>query len=118
MELKGIEKLGYRFVGWKDENGESVSVITGESPRDMTLYGEWELIRYSIRYELNGGENDTNNPTEYTIEDEEKEISEAHRDGYEFGGWYMKKECIGETVEYIYGVECIDIVLYAKWIKI
>lgn len=118
LELKGIEKLGYRFVGWKDENGESVSVITGESPRDMKLYGEWELIRYSIRYELNGGENDTNNPTEYTIEDEEKEISEAHRDGYEFGGWYMKKECIGETVEYIYGVWCIDIVLYAKWIKI
>ena len=38
--------------------------------KDETITANWAAVRYSITYVLNGGENNSDNPLTYTIEDE------------------------------------------------
>ena len=50
-----------------------------------TLY-HGEINRYSITYDLDGGNNPENNPEYYTVE-EKILISDPHKNGYMFLGW-------------------------------
>ena len=38
--------------------------------KDETITANWSAVRYSITYVLNGGENNSDNPLTYTVEDE------------------------------------------------
>ncbi len=45
-------------------------------------------MTYSITYNLNGGVNDTSNPSTYTIETPEITLAAATKEGYRFDGWW------------------------------
>ncbi len=79
--LKNPEKLGYTFTGW-DNDGE----ITLGSHGNKTFTASWEVINYTITYELNGGTNSTNNPATYTVEDAIA-LADPSKLGYDFGEW-------------------------------
>lgn len=49
----------------------------------------------------------------YHCTDGEIELPAAHKDGYEFGGWYFDEECTKEAE--ITGAYFKDVTLYAKW---
>jgi len=76
---------GYTFLGWTDENGNSVNSETIYNVgRDSTYYAVWEPISYTITYDLDGGS--ANNPVSYTS-NERVVISNPTKEGYEFLGW-------------------------------
>ena len=93
-----LEKEGYEFVGWyKNPNAEGQRYSDGilnMDLNDFTLYANWRLKPYSILYDLNGGQNHPENPTEYDIE-HSVTIKDPTRTGYTFVGW----ECDGSMLE-------------------
>ncbi|MDE5602206.1 MAG: InlB B-repeat-containing protein [Clostridia bacterium] len=108
----------YTFVCWRDVNGNAVSEIDAELLQDVELDAEWEAIKYAIRYELNGGDNDERNVTSYTVEDEEIIFYDAHKEWFGFGGWYEDDDFSGERITAINGALKRKVTLFAKWVSI
>ncbi|MBR6745590.1 MAG: InlB B-repeat-containing protein [Clostridia bacterium] len=83
----------YIFIGWslsKDggkiyADRESVLNLTGESGT-VTLYAQWEAIRYTVSFDPNGG--DPIAPHDYTVNDLPYALPTPTRAGYRFVGWY------------------------------
>lgn len=47
-------KMGYTFLGWF-LNGEKVEKIVKGTTGDLNFVAEWEIVEYTIEYNLNGG---------------------------------------------------------------
>ncbi len=91
VKLPTPMRKGYTFVGWMDETeGKYISRISSFSGRDFSLRAVWKLNTYSVTYRLGGGELEMyeENPSTYTVEDEELTLSTPVREGYTFKGWY------------------------------
>ena len=71
---------------------------------------------YKITYVLNGGENNSANPNEYTIESDDVLLRDPIREGYDFEGWYSDVALTKKLLN-VETIECKDIVLYASWKK-
>ncbi len=82
---------GYEFAGWRDGNGktytdkESVRNLSAEDGATVTLTAQWEIKRYTITFNTNGGSE---------IEPIEQEFGTAitapndpTKTGYTFAGW-------------------------------
>ena len=72
---------------------------------------------YKITYKLNGGTNDSANPSTYTSETETITLKDAVKDGYVFDGWYKDAGFKEKVTEIVNGSKG-DITLYAKWREI
>ncbi|BDD00650.1 hypothetical protein PEPS_29300 (plasmid) [Persicobacter psychrovividus] len=81
-------KDGYNFNGWFDNDDNKIEEIAKGSTGDISLNAQFTIIDYTISYELNGGMNDDNNPTDYNIESETFTLLPATKDGYNFNGWF------------------------------
>ena len=79
--LDAPTKKGYTFVGWSD-NG----VIKKGSTGNKKFTANWTKTYYQIIYDLDGGINNVNNATSYSIDDEITLLPPT-RDGYIFKGW-------------------------------
>ena len=99
-----ITRPGYRFMGWSlSENGsvayaDGASVINLTSNKDgnVNLYAVWEIVSYTITYELDGGTNNPSNPTTYTVEDIVN-FEIPTKTGYRFTGWTYNDSPITST---------------------
>jgi len=80
--LKNPSRNEYTFVGWL----EGARIPTG-SMGNRLFTALWEPIRYSITYVLDGGTNNIDNPSYYTIESPDIILQDPVRDGYIFMGW-------------------------------
>lgn len=64
---------GYNFLGWYTQPngaGDKVETIDTSKMVDVIVYPHFEIIHYTISYDLQGGSVEGDNPTTYTIEDE------------------------------------------------
>jgi uncharacterized repeat protein (TIGR02543 family) len=90
IALASPTKKGYNFMGWYTSSSlsdeTSITAIAKGSTEDVNLYAKWEIITYTITYNVGLGENDSSNPKTYTVEDEIA-LANATRDGYAFTGW-------------------------------
>ena len=118
ITLKAPNKDGYKFIGWySDENYEDkITSIPQGSTGDKTLYAKWKKEKYTIKYELNGGKNNSKNPTEYTVTTKDIKLQKPTRSGYTFSGWYTdekfsKDSKVSSIDKGSYGNK----VLYARW---
>lgn len=100
---------GYTFVNWTYDN-EPWSFTNDVVYCDMTLDANWNVIIYSISYDLDGGSIDSNNPTSYTIEDHIV-LNEPVKDGYTFLGWFNGDVEVSSEFNGMFG----DLVLTAHW---
>jgi uncharacterized repeat protein (TIGR02543 family) len=76
---------GYQFLGWKDANGNGVSV---NSIYDNAAFkAQWEIINYEISYALDNGSVTSANPTVFNYETETFTINNPSKTGYTFTGW-------------------------------
>ena len=105
-------KNGYTFGGWKKVNGTALYNYNDAVTQDIDLDTIWTPVVYHINYVLNGGTNDSRNPSTYTIEDTIN-FQPATRTGYDFLGWY-------EDANFNTKIDSIsnrtgDITVYAKW---
>ncbi len=121
----GVDRLydagreGYRFLGWFTSNAfaEQVFSIPADTGRDISLYANWEEIRYPITYVLNGGKNDRENPEWYSINSKGMKLYSPYRAGYNFAGWYEDEEFM-ELVTWSFSEETGPKTFYAKWIPV
>lgn len=79
----------YSFIGWTGSNGEipqkNVTIKKG-SIGIKEYVANWQAIKYSISYNLNGG-SITGQPDDYTIETENFTLPTPTKTGYNFIGW-------------------------------
>ncbi len=104
----------YEFTGWT-YNGEVVTEVDPSWIDNVTLVANWRAHAYSISYELNGGTNNSSNPSSYTVESDKITLKDATRNGYTFEGWY-NTSTFSRRVTTISAGSHGDLVLYAKWI--
>ena len=116
-------KEGYIFKNWNTKpDGTGKTYFEGEHTPSLTmvpdsvvnLYAQWDYVKYKITYNLNGGTNNSKNPTYYTVETPTFKLAAPSRAGYTFGGWYSDKDFktkVTEIRQYSKG----KITLYAKW---
>ena len=117
ITLKDPVKPGYTFGGWyKDgEFTTQVTEITQGSTGNITLYAKWELVSYTITYELDDGTNVPENPAGYNVETGTITLKAPTKDKYDFKGWYKDGEFTTQVTEITQGTTG-DITLYAKWV--
>lgn len=116
-----ILRDGYTFEGWyKDANyTEKITSLVGLF-EDITLYANWEVINYSIKYELNDGTwaDGFISENSYTIEsaaDFGLPTSEhLTKEGFVFDGWFDNSEYTEYAIDSLVG-RTGDLTLYAKW---
>ena len=77
---------GHTFSGWYNGSQRVSPSGTWRNKSDMTLVARWDTDVYSISYNLGGGTNSGNNPTEYTVYDAFT-LTAPTKVGYEFIGW-------------------------------
>ena len=109
---EGATRLGYNLVGWFNDSTDGEKVVDSEGKivpdtvvgyvldgkwdllENKTLYARWELVNYTITYDLAGGE--AENPITYTILTETFSLNEPTKQGLLFVGWTGSN---GEEVE-------------------
>lgn len=121
FNLPTPQKDGYEFVGWYDNpelTGENISKIEKGTTGNKTYYAKWNVVTYSINYELNGGTQSDNPPSEYTIETETFDLEIPVKTGYNFKGWFTNKDFKDETENSVKIGTTGNKTYYAKWEKI
>ena len=115
ITLKAPTKDKYDFKGWyKDgEFTTQVTEITKGTTGNITLYAKWELVSYTITYELDGGTNAPENPASYNVETGTITLKDPVKTGYTFAGWYTADN---SPVTKIKNGSTGNITLYAKWV--
>ncbi len=118
--LEDVKLDGYNIIGWLDEDGKDFDLNT-PFDRDFVLTAKVTPIEYTITYNLDGGTNNANNPSTYTIEDEVT-FADASKEGYDFAGWNdadgasitkIEKGTIGnKTLTATYNIKKFDVVFY------
>ena len=81
-------KDGYNFIGWTGTDLDEPTMqlaIRDDWTGDRSYTANYELIEYSIDYDLDGGV--ATNPTSYNIESNDITLNAPTKDGYEFIGW-------------------------------
>ena len=113
--LKEPQKTGYTFDGWYDEQGNKITVLDANlAGQNLVLSARYNIITYSITYNLNGGTNAAENPDTYTVEDR-IELVDATKTDRDLVGWYAAEDFTGNPITTIEKGTTGDIVLYAKW---
>ncbi len=82
---------------------------------DMSITAVYTLTKYTVTYEVNGG--DEIECEQYTMQDGYA-FKEPSRDYYEFGGWYTDAVFDSPVEENIAVGEIGDVTVYACWIPI
>lgn len=103
-------RLGYNFKEWLYGGTTWLFDIFTVS-KNITLTANWNIIHYSIDYDLGGGVIVTDNPSSYTVESA-FEFASPTKLGYEFIGWYDQNNTkVNSIVKGMTG----DLSLTAKW---
>lgn len=110
-------RTAYSFAGWFTDRNftNEITEIAAGSFGNKTVYAKWTPVVYDIIYELDGGINDENNPTTYTVETPTIEFAAPSKTGYTFNGWYAEKDFSGDSVTELPQSSYGNVTLYAKW---
>jgi len=105
--LKNPSRNGYTFAGW----AEGATIPTG-SMGDRMFTAQWDVVTYYISYVLDGGVNNVDNPSNYTIESPDIILQDPARTGYIFTGWAegasIPEGSVGDKTFTALWVEAID----------
>ena len=88
VTLYPATKAGYEFIKWT-LNGETVTELNGPFNSELELVAHYEIIEYTITYNVGNGTNSSENVLTYTIEDLPLVLHDATLPGKQFEGWYI-----------------------------
>jgi uncharacterized repeat protein (TIGR02543 family) len=120
-------RIGYRLMGWYDNpgfNGQAFSAVpAGTTGNYKTYYAKWEIINYTITFNLNNGTwaDEYQAPSSYTILDDTISLptdASLLRSGYRFDGWYDNPQFEGSGRTFIIPSDTGDREYWAKWVPI
>jgi len=122
VNLYSPTKLGYSFDGWYTtpdfKKGTNVDTIEKTSTDNPTLYAKWVLeadAPHSIKYVLNGGDDDITNPSAYTGK-ANITLAPAKKAGHIFVGWFYDDD-FTMPADVIKKGRQGNLTLYAKFVK-
>ncbi len=123
VTLPNPTKEGFEFLGWSLEKGSTsyVTEISNTQTGDVTVYANWKENEKQedkvskINYELDGGVNPQDAPTEYK-EGEGANLPTPTKEGFEFLGWSLE-EGSASYVTSITASQTGDVTVYANWEK-
>jgi uncharacterized repeat protein (TIGR02543 family) len=100
VTLEPISCDGYKFLGWYSDDllTQEITEIPAETTGDITIYADWELETYTIRYALKGGVLSETNPSSYTVQDDDFILNAPTKEGYTFDGWYKGFKFINVSI--------------------
>ena len=117
-DMEGFVRPGYTFNGWAlEKDGEPVysdgaTVKNLVESGNINLYAVWTLNVFSISYDAGTGAISNDNPTTYSIEDNDVILNApTAKEGYKFLGWYEGDVLVSGIVK---GTQK-DYNLTAKW---
>ena len=115
---KSIESIGEEVFRCCNNN-LTISCYTDTCSHKYAVENGFECIlldqpTYTITYELGGGENHINNPTDYTGTTKTFTFEEPTRYGYTFQGWFTDAEYQNKITKVKKGSSG-NLTLYAKW---
>lgn len=96
-----VEKPGYELKFMVETNDHKTIVVNYDESGnyyfimpdcDVSISAEYLPIQYTITYDLNGGENNANNPTTYTVDSNDIIISQPVRYCFYFSGWTINDD--------------------------
>ena len=112
-------KNGYTFIGWTSSEirypVKDITISKG-SVGDKSYTANYEPITYNIIYHLDGGTNNPNNISKYTVETTNTTLYNPTKSGYEFEGWYLDSLYKNKVTRINVNI-CADIDLYAKFVN-
>lgn len=114
VTLSAPTRVHYTFGGWF-EDGKLVETIDTLRLCDIKLVAEWIADKYTITYNLNGGECNDALVTEYTVETAEISLPALTKRGYSFDGWYENAAFDDKSLNNIPSGSYGNINLYAKF---
>ena len=101
-DLPTTSRLGYAFLGWFADAtaGDEITDATKMPAGNITYYAHWEIITYTIEYDLGGEDmdtlpdNDSSNPTSYTVNDSNITLKAATPGDtwHYFVGWALDRD--------------------------
>lgn len=104
-------KKGYTLTAWMNGYSELTSG-KWDIPNNVTLRAKWEVSKYKITYDANGG---TCSTTTQTVEyGSTYSLATPTRKGYTFQGWYRGSTAFSPSYYSTWDLET-DITLTAKW---
>ena len=110
-----ITKKGYTLVGWKYNDKEyKLSDKFTMINEDITVTSIWNVNKYTITYEVNGG-NINSKTKEVTYDSKYGTLEMPSKKGYSFKGWYKDNGFIDIVDEDTIVSDDKDHTLYAKW---
>lgn len=112
-KVEAVANLGYTFDGWSDGLKDNPR-LDRDIRADLAVEALFKVVKYSITYELNEGNNANNNPTDYTV-NSDLPLGAASRLGWSFDGWFSDPD-LKMIVEKIEEGTTGNLVLYAKWL--
>jgi uncharacterized repeat protein (TIGR02543 family) len=113
-------RTGYKFLGWKDENGRIITKIEKGTSGARTITSKGFAYEfYSITYNKNDGEWEDYTPIEtFTVASNTIYLPfslNIKKTGYNFEGWYETEDFTGEKITVIPSLSTRNYILYAKW---
>lgn len=105
-------KPGHDFLGWFAEEERWVFIGFAVT-EDVELVARWSPTIYQISYVLNGGINDSRNPSSYAF-NSTINLFDPTRGGYVFAGWYKEASFLNK-IEAIIATDVGDLTLHASW---
>src|SRR5690606_269103 len=115
VELLTPTKTGYNFIGWFNalEGGEEVTTIPVGTTGEIDLYARWEIIEYTISYNLDGGTL-SGALDKFTVNDLPYVLPIPTKVGYNFVGWFTAQNG-GTQVTEISKDAPHNVTVYARW---
>lgn len=91
LQGKGsLARTGYTTDGWATSSTGNKAYNFGATYSEntsRTLYAHWNVVTYTITYNLNGGNVSTANPTSYNVTTNTFTLNNPQKTGYTFAGW-------------------------------
>lgn len=118
-------KDGYTFNGWYKEPNFKTKVTSLKYLKGtiQTIYAKWTPIKYTIKYNLNGGKNASNIYSSYYVYSEDFSLPIPTKTGYLFKGWYLDSKLSNLAIPFeednitqiVNQGSNVNYNLYAKW---
>ena len=123
VDLAAVSRVGYTFGGWRYENNviDKLTLPLPNVDKDshtIILTADWTPISYTIKYDMAGGTNSSNNITSYDITKGSFHLVDPEsRVGYEFLGWYDEGNNKITSITYEQVKNAVDktYIITARW---
>ncbi|MFR9058749.1 InlB B-repeat-containing protein [Eubacterium callanderi] len=131
LAANGYTKTGHTFIGWNTQpdgtgtaysDGQNVKNLTAADGDTITLFAQWRVNNYTIKYDGNAADSGSMNDQPMVFDVAANLTDNAYaRTGYTFTGWNTQSDgsgtvyTDGQNVINLTAVEGEKVTLYAQW---